>query len=167
MYITQKLMHLISGGWKYRNGKIDNFASTCHTKRILEIGSGTTSCKQFFDESNEFVCSDYEGRHGHMKLDAASFKVKEKFDVILLMSVLEHVPDFWKVVPNCFNALNNGGMLFIFSPMFYPLHNEPEDFWRITVHGFKHLLKDFKSTEFDYKGFHKKIPFFYCVKATK
>ncbi len=161
------LLHRFTGGWEFRTRKLEEFAKDYHNKKILEIGAGKTSFKRFFDSSNEFVSSDFEGRDGHLELDASNFNSVEEYDAILLMSVMEHIPEFWKIVPNCYRALKKGGCLFIISPMFYPIHSVPEDFWRMTEFGLRFLLKDFERVELEYNGHFRRFPYSYWAKATK
>lgn len=173
MGLVKFLVHGITGIWGFRNSRLKRFAKSCKGMKVLEIGSGTSNYKDFFDSSNEFIQSDYEGRHGFVKLDAANFGAVEEYDAILLMSVLEHIPDFWKVIPNCHRALKKGGRIFIISPMFYPIHRgstearEPDDFWRFTEHGWNFLLKDFSSIKIEYNGWVRRFPFSYCIEAKK
>ena len=146
-------LHRFTGIWEFRTGKLEEFAKGYHNKKILEIGAGRPpSYARFFDSSNEVICTDFKGREGHLELDATNFNSVEEYDAILLMSVMEHIPEFWKVIPNCYRALKKGGCLFIISPMFYPIHSVPEDFWRMTEFGLRFLLKDFAEVELEYNG---------------
>jgi 2-polyprenyl-3-methyl-5-hydroxy-6-metoxy-1,4-benzoquinol methylase len=54
------------------------------------------------------------------------------FDFILCTEVMEHVADWQTSFSNFAKLLAPGGKLLITCPHFYPLHEEPYDFWRPT-----------------------------------
>lgn len=51
--------------------------------------------------------------------------------------VLEHVSDWHAAFANIASILKPGGYALLTAPFFYPLHEEPYDFCRPTVHQFK------------------------------
>lgn len=59
------------------------------------------------------------------------------FDLIVCFEVLEHVADWQRAFSNFAALLKPGGRLFITCPHFYPLHEEPYDFWRPTPHALR------------------------------
>lgn len=71
-----------------------------------------------------------------------------RFDLILLMSVLEHVEKPWLVVEQLLSIMNLGSYLFITVPFFYPIHKDPGqkygDYWRFTDDGLRVLFSDLK-----------------------
>jgi SAM-dependent methyltransferase len=152
---------------------IKQFAKTIHNKKILELGSGKRirgkckySSKKFFDKSNKFICSDINKKFGHNVIDATKMKLNKEFDVVLCLSVLEHIFDFEKAVKNIYNALKTSGMAVIFVPGFYPLHEEPNDYWRFTEHSLKKILKDFKKVNIRTFGI-RQYPFGYYIEARR
>ncbi|MDD5261033.1 MAG: class I SAM-dependent methyltransferase [Methylacidiphilales bacterium] len=56
------------------------------------------------------------------------------FDFILCTEVLEHVADWENAFANLAILLKCGGTLLLTCPHFYPLHEEPHDYWRPTRH---------------------------------
>ena len=74
--------------------------------------------------------------------------------------------DFHNGIKNLHKALKNGGQLMILVPMFYPLHDEPQDYWRYTEPSLRKLLSIFKTVQIDYYG-NREYPFFYFVVAVK
>lgn len=58
----------------------------------------------------------------------------EQFDLIVCLEVLEHVADWHQAFSNLATLLAPGGGLLLTCPSFYPLHEEPYDFWRPTPH---------------------------------
>jgi len=51
------------------------------------------------------------------KLDLTTVKFKKKFDIIICLSVLEHIDDTDKVFDNLYNSLENGGLLIVGYPL--------------------------------------------------
>lgn len=158
---------------QYCRKNLKLFARNTNNKRVLELGSGDKykgvyiySMKDLFNNSNEFIQSDIVKEYGHNIIDATKMKYKNEFDIVLCMNVLEHVYDFHKVIENSYNALRVGGFLIIFVPGFYPLHSEPDDYWRFTEHSFKKLLKKFSHTKIKHYGL-REYPFGYYIEAIK
>ena len=56
------------------------------------------------------------------------------FGLILCTEVMEHVADWDAAFRNFARLLDGGGIVVATCPMFYPLHEEPYDFWRPTLH---------------------------------
>ncbi len=170
--MIKKILHLILGSKKTDN-YIKNFARRIHGKEILEIGSGKKvnneypySFKDMFDDSNKFIQSDINPDFGHNVIDINKIKFKNKFDVILCASVLEHDFYFQKAVDNIYNALKKNGTVIVTVPALYPLHDEPNDYWRFTEHSLKILFKKFKEVKIYRTGF-RKLPFLYILDAKK
>jgi 2-polyprenyl-3-methyl-5-hydroxy-6-metoxy-1,4-benzoquinol methylase len=61
------------------------------------------------------------------------------YDFILCTEVLEHVSNWDDTFSNFYKLLNDGGMILITTPHFYPLHEVPYDFWRPTIYSFSHF----------------------------
>lgn len=60
------------------------------------------------------------------------------FDLVICTEVLEHVADWPAAWANLTRLLAPGGVLIFSAPFFYPLHEEPFDFFRPTKHAVKH-----------------------------
>ena len=116
---------------------------------ILEIGSGDISINQsaehIFTNAKLFVQTDVNSSYGHKYLDITSeIQIEEKFDLVLCTNVLEHIYDIKSAIKNLNFLLKEKGHLVVSVPFIYPLHDEPEDFWRFTEHALKNLFSDFK-----------------------
>jgi SAM-dependent methyltransferase len=161
------------GSRRFSDRSVRAFARGVSNKRILELGSGKKesgeynySAKCFFDASNSFVCSDVVPEYGHEIVDAAAMGYKDEFDIILCVNVLEHVFNFCKALDNIYAALKSGGTLVLFVPAFYPLHDEPADYWRFTEHSLRKLLSAFKDVKMTHSGI-REYPFAYYLEAVK
>lgn len=62
-------------------------------------------------------------------------------DIVLCTQVIEHVPEPDKMLREFHRVLRPGGSLILTGPMYWPLHEEPLDFYRFTKYGFMHLLE--------------------------
>ena len=147
--------------------------SKIRNKRILEIGSGKSVKRKFIysvadffrKNNNEVVLSDANPKLGHGVIDIVK-SCPAGFDVIVCFSVLEHVFDFHEAVKNMHKSLGKKGRLLVLVPAFYPLHDEPNDYWRFTEHSLRKLFSKFRKTEIDCYG-KREFPFFYFVSAVK
>jgi SAM-dependent methyltransferase len=59
------------------------------------------------------------------------------FDVVLCTEVMEHVFDWPVAFENLYKLTRPGGVVIITCPFFWPLHEEPYDFWRPTLHAIR------------------------------
>lgn len=142
-------------------------------KKILEIGSGKDvkggfvySVAEYFKKNNnEVTLSDINPEFGHRIIDITK-SCPKGFEVIICFSVLEHVFDFQSAISNMYKALGKNGQLLVLVPAFYPLHDEPRDYWRFTEHSLNKLFSSFRNVKIDYYG-KREFPFFYFVLATK
>ena len=115
---------------------------------VLEIGSGditlNQSAEHFFPNTNSFIQTDINKTYGHKYLDITSkIKIEEKFDLVLCFYVLEHIFETKLAIKNLNYLLKDKGHLLVSVPFIYPLHMQPEDFWRFTEHSLKKLFSDF------------------------
>lgn len=163
----------ISGIRQYHRNKIKEFAAGKKNKKILEIGSGIErngyyyySMEKYFDSSNTFEMTDINPDFGHKVLDITKMNYSNKYDIVLCLNVLEHVYDFQRGIDNIYKALRSGGTTVIAVPTFYPLHDEPGDYWRFSEHALKKMLSSFKKVRIHHKGI-RQYPFTYFVEATK
>jgi SAM-dependent methyltransferase len=64
----------------------------------------------------------------------------DEYDTIISTQTIEHVEDHQGLVNEAFRLLKPGGFFIVSGPMYWPLHEEPYDFFRITKYGFSLLL---------------------------
>lgn len=115
--------------------------------RVLDIGSGDSRNEILLGPSCELYRLDYPatnvlyGNLPDIYADAHSLPVRNGvFDVVLLLEVLEHIPDDRRVLHEIERILKPGGRLYMSIPFIYPMHDEPTDFRRYTVYGLRHIL---------------------------
>jgi SAM-dependent methyltransferase len=171
--IARVAVHAITNLRPYVYKHVEELADGVRGKKILELGSGKQvngkyyySAKHLFDESNDFLQSDVNKEFGHPIIDVTKMKYKNEFDIILCLNVLEHVFEFQKAIKNMHDALKPKGTLVVAVPMFYPLHDEPGDYWRFTEHALRKLFSDFKDVKLSHRG-KREYPFAYYLEAKK
>jgi SAM-dependent methyltransferase len=67
----------------------------------------------------------------------------DSVDVVLLDSVIEHVPDPQAVVAEVLRVLKPGGRLLCINPFLFPYHGYPAHYCNFTKDGIERLLRDF------------------------
>ena len=173
--IARTVIHTITKIREYQYKQVSEFAQEIHGKKILELGSGKKlkgkyhySAIHLFNKDNDFLQTDIIEGFGHKIVDVTKMKFKSEFDIILCLNVLEHVYEYQIALDNMYKSLKKGGTAVIAVPTFYPLHDEPGDFWRFTEHSLRKLLMDtgFKINKFTYRG-KREYPYTYYVEASK
>lgn len=69
----------------------------------------------------------------------------EKFDVVVLAEVLEHLYAPHLGIDNIYKILNKNGKLILTTPFILPIHDAPYDYYRFTKYGLQYLLRSFSS----------------------
>ena len=73
--------------------------------------------------------------------------IQEKFDQIICIEVLEHVPNYELALSNIYQLLHNNGIIIASTPWIIPLHDQPYDFHRFTWFEIKRILQKNNFTE--------------------
>lgn len=71
----------------------------------------------------------------------------DSYDMVLMISVLEHVLDPWAALAECRRILKPHGLLLVQTPFNFRIHGPLPDLWRFTEHGLKLMLKDWDQVE--------------------
>lgn len=114
--------------------------------KLLDIGCGNKPYKAYFkDYVKEHIgCDIVQSSENAVDVicEATSIPLPDNnFNTILCTQVIEHVADHNELLKEAYRLLNQGGYIILTGPMYWPLHEEPYDFFRFTKHGFKHLLE--------------------------
>jgi SAM-dependent methyltransferase len=67
--------------------------------------------------------------------------IDKTYCLVLATEVLEHVSDWHAAFANIASIMEPGGYALLTAPFFYPLHEEPHDFCRPTVHQFREVSR--------------------------
>ena len=111
---------------------------------ILDVGCGQKPFYPFLrNHCRRYVGTDMVAT-GHLVdivAQAESLAVpSDSFDLVLELSVLEHVDDPHKAVAELHRVLRRGGMVFASTHGFFPWHPSPQDHWRWTQTGLRLLF---------------------------
>lgn len=126
---------------------------------ILEIGADTnrnitTKYPELvnfifnkFDHNNVVTIEIDKNKSPHVIGDARMLPFKDStFDVILLISVLEHCYErFEEIIKESERVASHSGIVIGFVPFFLSYHGN--DYWRFTYEGVEKLLKEFKNVK--------------------
>ena len=64
-----------------------------------------------------------------------------------MVSVLEHLGDPPRAINEVWRVLKPGGIYFSYAPFYHPYHASPQDYFRFTEEGYRHLLRAFRCVE--------------------
>lgn len=113
---------------------------------VLDIGGGRAAVHdRYWDDSVRRLRLDISSRHGPDVIgDALSLPLADSsFDAVVAFEVLEHVSDPAQLVRQAFRVLRPGGYFCASAPFIYPVHGDPNDFFRFTGSGLRALAGQF------------------------
>ena len=131
-YLKQYFTGGISQFRYYQNIFIKQFGAECRGK-VLEIGADKSfSYKNYFPNANEYLCTNITGDFD-LIVDATNmFSIPDSsVDVIVCISVLEHIFEHEKAINEIERVLKPGGELILTIPFGFPYHDEV-DYWRFS-----------------------------------
>ncbi len=110
--------------------------------RLLDVGCGEKPYEALFKPFiTEYIGLDK--KHGDIKGSALDMPIDANiFDTVLSTQVLEHVPDPQQMMHEMYRVLKKGGYAILTVPLFWCLHEEPEDYFRFTKYALKQLAKN-------------------------
>ena len=79
---------------------------------------------------------------GFPEYDLCAGTLDEKFDIIIVEQVFEHLLWPYRAARNVFQMLNHDGALLVTTPFLVKIHNSPVDCSRWTEVGLRHLLAE-------------------------
>ena len=113
---------------------------------ILDVGSGRKPFYPFLKTfSKSYIGTDiFDGPLVDKVCPAERLDVEDKWaDVVLCLSVLEHVDDPIQAVKELYRVVNTEGVVFASTHGFFPWHPYPQDHWRWTQTGLPLLFKQY------------------------
>lgn len=115
--------------------------------RVLDVGCGSQPFRQRIEQAGTLyrsldvspqdgVTLDFVARIDQEVLPEAAYQ-SGPYDLVLCSEVLEHVAEWDIAFANFRRLLAMSGSIILTCPHFFPLHEEPYDFWRPTPHAIR------------------------------
>ena len=130
--------------------------------KLLDVGCGSQPFRaQIESRGATYLSLDVSAQNG-CKIDfitrfdspdlVAGVIEAGPYDIILCSEVLEHVAEWHNAFANFARLLAPDGYVVVSCPHFFPLHEEPYDYWRPTPHALRYFAeKHGLSVEFEEK----------------
>lgn len=131
--------------YKFTSQAIDKY---CHdNSEIISIGAGGAVKDLLYKKKLKFKEIDNDPKRKPDVVcdvaDMSSFFEDESIDVIFCLEVLEHVSNPVAAISEFMRILKKGGVVVCSTPFIFPIHDEPNDYFRYTSYGIRHLFRKF------------------------
>jgi len=120
------------------------------TGLAVDLGCGNSPYKRYFSHTDYIGLDHPKTLTGESNINISLNVFGDLFslpfrtcsvDCVILTQVLEHIAEPWKIFPEIERIIKPGGNFLLSTPFFYPLHDEPYDFFRFSPHGLRQLLQ--------------------------
>ena len=111
----------------------------------LDVGCGRKPYeKTFFAGAEKYIGLDYLTDRSTPDVVGSATAIPlgdAGFDTVVCTEVLEHIPDPLQAIREMHRVLKPGGHLVLSTPMYWPRHEVPYDFFRYPYDGLLHLVQ--------------------------
>jgi SAM-dependent methyltransferase len=117
--------------------------------RVLDVGAKGQPYREWLDRSTEYLSLDmisHEGVDIVGDIHALDWP-GEYFDTVIMTEVLEHLHSPQEAVTEIHRLLKPGGICLLTTRFFHPYHPDPEDYYRFTGAGLRHLCRAFAEVD--------------------
>lgn len=128
------------------------------TGNVLDIGCGNKPYRHLFKNIDSYTgCDKYQNDSNTVDIlcNATAIPLEDDaFETIICTQVIEHIADNKLLLKEAHRLLRKHGILILSGPLYWPVHGEPNDYFRFTKYGFVHLLEEcgFSITEIKENG---------------
>ncbi len=112
---------------------------------FLDVGCGQQPYVSYFKHVARKRACDFNAKRGNVDFECPADQVPlpdGSLDSILNTEVLEHVPEPLAVWREFHRLLRCGGHVLLSTPMYWPTHEEPYDFYRYPEFGLRRLAQE-------------------------
>lgn len=111
---------------------------------VVDIGVGKAPYKKKIDH-DRYIGVDIEDRGGVPDVLIEDINnglsiAENTADLVLCTEVLEHTREPQKVINELYRITKPGGVVLLTTPMVWPVHEAPNDYYRFTNFGLEHLF---------------------------
>lgn len=124
---------------------------------ILDVGcGGMNRYENYFSKKDKYLTLDIDPNN-KPDIIASAENIpmgNNTVDSVVCTQVLEHLKNPTQAIAEFYRILKNGGYALITVPQWGELHEEPNDYYRFTNFGIKHILESagFTLVEIDQRG---------------
>ena len=131
--------------------RLEDFLQRCAREiptnaRVLDAGAGEGYYRDYFLHAC-YHATDFgkveQKSYGQVDYisNLAQIPIRnDSYDFIICTQVFEHLPEPNRAIMELYRVLKPGGQLWFSTPLFFPEHEEPFDYFRYTQFGLRHLL---------------------------
>lgn len=117
---------------------------------VVDIGCADRRIARYLPAGCDYIGLDYPGTalglygtRPDLFADARRLPFADRsIDGIILKDVLEHVAGPQLALAECARVLRPGGVVVVWMPFMYPVHDAPHDYQRFTEHGLAAYLRE-------------------------
>jgi SAM-dependent methyltransferase len=138
-----------SPDYLHRRYLVEGIAEACEKYakgRLIDIGCGNKPYRALMPQVTDYVgCDVVQSSKQCVDILCEATDIplpSESFDTAFSSQTLEHVADHKTLLRESFRLLRSGGHLIASAPMYWPLHEEPHDYFRFTKYGLRYLLEE-------------------------
>jgi SAM-dependent methyltransferase len=115
------------------------------TGELLDVGCGQQPYVSYFRHVERKRACDFNVDRGEVDFACPADHIPlpdASLDSVLCTEVLEHVPDPRAVWQEFARVLKPGGKVLLTTPMYWPSHEDPHDFFRHTQFGLRRMAEE-------------------------
>jgi SAM-dependent methyltransferase len=114
--------------------------------KLLDVGCGRKPYKDtYFAGADSYIGVDFATPNSQPDVVGSALDIPledQSFDTVVSTELLEHVPDPLRALREMHRLLKPGGYLILATPMYWPRHEVPHDYFRYPYDGLLHLFKE-------------------------
>ena len=111
----------------------------------LDVGCGKKPYeKTYFSSAQHYIGMDYLTDRSSPDVIGSAMEIPlpdNAYDTVVCTEVLEHVPNPSKALGEMYRVLKPGGSMILSTPMYWPRHEVPYDYFRYPYDGLLELIK--------------------------